>query len=448
MTPIERESRGLAAHARTTPDKVAVVDGDRRIGYADLYARARALAAVLRSAGTSVSRPVAVMLRNSLEFILVTQASALAETPYVPINWHLKADEIAYILADSQAAILVCEPALAQYAEPAVQQVDGCQLIVADDDTGLGTASSTVDDSAEHRGWAVPAWMFYTSGTTGRPKGVVHGGFDADAMTRQQDGIIRLWGFQRSDVYLLAGPGYHAGPGGYAGTTLYAGGTVVVMRDWDARAALRLVEECSVTVSFLTPAHFIRMLELPDDEWRSRTTSSLRLVIHGGAPCPVEVKQRILDLLPTTEIAEVYGGSEGGGTKILRADWLEHRGSVGRPWPGAEVVILNENGAEVPAGVDGQVYIRPANGARFHYHNDAAKTESAWRIDAFSMGPSDISTPMGSSTSPAAPAIWCCGTGSTSTRGKWKRCCTGIRRSWTALCWVSRIPGPGRRSRR
>jgi long-chain acyl-CoA synthetase len=130
----------------------------------------------------------------------------------------------------------------------------------------------------------------------------------------------------------------------------------------------------------------IRILEVGDDALATYDLSSLRLVIHAGAPCPVDVKRRILDLLPHTDVSELYGASEGGVSRITAAEWRERPGSVGKTWPGVEVRILSEDGAERPAGEDGLIYVRPAGGRRFHYHGDEDKTAGAWRDDAFTVG--------------------------------------------------------------
>jgi long-chain acyl-CoA synthetase len=228
--------------------------------------------------------------------------------------------------------------------------------------------------------------MFYTSGTTGRPKGVVHGRPDDAAMVLAQQMLVALWGFTPDDVHLLSGPGYHAGPGGYAASTLFVGGTVVVLPEWDAGEWLRLVSTERVTTTFMTPAHFIRLLEVPEAERAAYDLSTLRLVLHAGAPCPVDVKARVLDALPHVEVSELYGASEGGVTRISAAEWREHPGSVGRCWPGVEVRITSPDGAELPAGEDGVIYVRPAGGRRFHYHGDDAKTADAWLDDAFTVG--------------------------------------------------------------
>jgi long-chain acyl-CoA synthetase len=226
--------------------------------------------------------------------------------------------------------------------------------------------------------------MFYTSGTTGRPKGVVHGELPPDLMAATQGGLVALWGFTSDDVHCLAGPGYHAGPGGYCFTNLWLGATVVVLPAWDARAFLAAVADQRITTTFLTPAHLIRMLEVADAS--TYDLSSLRLVIHAGAPCPLDVKRRILELLPHTEVSELYGASEGGVSRISSAEWRERPGSVGRTWPGVEVRIINGSGESVADGVDGLIYVRPAGGRRFHYHGDADKTAAAWQDDAFTVG--------------------------------------------------------------
>jgi long-chain acyl-CoA synthetase len=195
-----------------------------------------------------------------------------------------------------------------------------------------------------------------------------------------------MWGFQTDDVHLLCGPGYHAGPGGYCFTSLFAGCTVVMLREWSARAWLDAVSRHRVTTTFMTPAHFIRILEVPQEELARHDLSSLRLIIHSGAPCPVDVKRRMLDLLPGCNITEMYGASEGGATRISRDEWLARPGSVGVPWPGVEVRILGDDGQVLGPNETGLIYVVPAGGRRFHYHQDDGKTAQAWQEDAFTVG--------------------------------------------------------------
>ena len=311
------------------------------------------------------------MLPNCAEYLVAGRACALVRAFLVPVNSHLKADEVAWILEDSGAKVLL--------TDGDVTPPPGCVV--------LRPGARSADTTPIGDGLPSPAFMFYTSGTTGRPKGVIHGGLpQAERQALVQDMLRQLWGFTPDDVYLLCGPAYHAGPGGYAFSTLFNEGTVVVMPTWDAREWLRLVDEEKVTTTFMTPAHFIRILEVPEDERARFDLSSLRLVIHGGAPCPVPVKERIIEALAPGEVHELYGASEGGATRITPSEWRERPGSVGRPWPGTEVRIVDEDGKPVPAGVDGIVYIAPPGGARFTYHNDPDKTDSAWRDDAFTVG--------------------------------------------------------------
>jgi long-chain acyl-CoA synthetase len=174
-------------------------------------------------------------------------------------------------------------------------------------------------------------------------------------------------------------------------SALFVGARSVIMQPgstgaWDAREWLHLVAAERVTISFMTPAHFIRILEIPETERAEFDLSSLRVIVHGGAPCPIPVKQRILDALAPAEVWELYGASEGGATRISPAEWRARPGSVGVPWPGVEVRVLDDNGRALPPGETGLVYIRPAGGARFHYHDDDEKTASAWRDDAFTVG--------------------------------------------------------------
>ena len=369
---------GMAAHARTTPDKAAMVLGDDVCTYGELGDRAARLATVLHDLGvpSDGTGAVAAMVPNGFEFFEVAAAACRVEARFLPVNWHLKSDELAWILADSGAQVLVAHTSLKDFVDGAVAQAPTCRVLLVGDDYERSIADARPWPS---EGWLSPAFIFYTSGTTGRPKGVVHGGLKPEMMAMAQQGLVAMWGFRSDDVHILAGPAYHAGPGGYAFTTLFSGGTVAILPAWDAREALALIERRRVTTTFMTPAHFIRILEVPEEERSAFDLSSLRLIIHGGAPCPINVKQRIIEALPDTEVWELYGASEGGATRVSPAEWLERPGTVGKPWPGVEVVIDGD-------GEEGVIYIKPAGGATFHYHRDDAKTDAAWKDEAFTVG--------------------------------------------------------------
>jgi long-chain acyl-CoA synthetase len=163
------------------------------------------------------------------------------------------------------------------------------------------------------------------------------------------------------------------------------GGSVVIMRRWDAEDALRLIERHRVTNAHLVPANFSRILALPDDVRSRYDLSSLKLVVHAAAPCPVPLKRAFMDFVGADKVWEYYGASEGGGTVISPAEWLAHPGSVGKPFPGNEFVILDDDGREVPSGEVGTIWAKPA-GSSFEYHNDAEKTASSHRDGFFSVG--------------------------------------------------------------
>jgi long-chain acyl-CoA synthetase len=169
-------------------------------------------------------------------------------------------------------------------------------------------------------------------------------------------------------------------------TALYAGATTVLPARFEAESFLRTIEGAHGTRSFMVPAHFIRVLQLPAALRSAIDTSSLRLVVHGGAPCPIGVKRRMMAAFPDAELHELYGASEGGATRISPQEWLAHPGSVGRPWPGVEIRVLAEDGQPRGQGVDGVIYIRPPSSTRFNYRNDPEATERAWVADAFTVG--------------------------------------------------------------
>jgi len=364
----------VSGYLLAVSDKPALVLGDRALTFGQLDDRSGRLAEVLEGMGAVAGRPVVAVLPNCFEFFEVSMAAAKLGAPFLPVNWHLKADELAYIVDDSGAEVAV-----------APGEVPGCRTLVVGD--GYEEALAAAAGVPARDAGPGPSLVFYTSGTTARPKGVVHAGYAGEAIRAGMEGQVALWSWTPDDVHLLCGPAYHAGPCGWAHTALFVGATTVIMPEWDARLWLGLVGRHRVTRAFMVPAHFIRILEVPEADRAHFDLSSLRVIVHAAAPCPVAVKRRMLEWLAPTgcEIHELYGASEGGATRISPREWLEHPGSVGTPWPGVEVRILDPGGAPVPAGEQGLIYVKPPGG-RFFYQNDPDKTAEAWRDDAFTVG--------------------------------------------------------------
>ena len=378
--------RGVTAHARRDPERPAMVMGERVYTYGELDGRARQLATVLAELGAGPGRPVATVLPNGIEPFEVATAAAMLGAPYLPINYHLKAAELAYILADAGVAVVVGHTELRDELAGALAAPDlACgSLVVGDDYERAIEAASPFPDGDSGPG---PELMFYTSGTTSRPKGVVHGNLATDAgRHRGMEGQVALWSWTPDDVYVMSGPAYHASHAGWALTALYIGATTVITERFEARSFLSEINRWRGTRSFMVPAHFIRILELPEDERAALDVSSLSLIVHAAAPCPIVVKTRMMEAFPHTEIHELYGASEGGATRISPQEWRDRPGSVGLPWPGVEIRILDEDGKPVATGEPGLVYIRPPGGIRFTYRNDDQATSQAWRDDAFTVG--------------------------------------------------------------
>ena len=199
-------------------------------------------------------------------------------------------------------------------------------------------------------------------------------------------GFAALWGFGPDDVHLVVGPLYHTAPGGYGAMHLHAGATVVVLERFDAADALATIARRRVTSSHMVPVNFVRILALPEEERRRHDLSSLRKVLHAAAPCPEDVKRRMLEILPPGSLWEYYGATEGPGTIISPEEWLRKPGSVGRAFPGVEIEILDEEGKQLPAGEVGLIYVSTIPGRGFRYHKAPEKTAAAYRGSSFTVG--------------------------------------------------------------
>ncbi|MGZ8752737.1 MAG: AMP-binding protein [Acidimicrobiia bacterium] len=371
-TPVDG---GLIANARIRPDHVAIRSDAGTITYAELDDRARRAAHALSRAGVERGGTVAIMLPNGAPFFEAVHGAGRLRAVVVPVNTHFKADEVGWIVRDSGAQAVVTT---AEFL-PALEQVaDVPRLLV---ESGWPEAEGEVGDPED--GW--PTLMAYTSGTTGRPKGVAIG---EDDFRRHAAGVAASgvrWNLGPDDVHLLVGPLYHAGPSFWGQMHLAFGGAIVIMERWDAETALELIERHRVTNTHMVPANFQRILALPESVRNRYDLSSLKLVVHAAAPCPIPLKRAFMELVGPDKVWEYYGASEGGGTVISPEEWLAHPGSVGKPFPGTEFAILDDDGRALPAGEVGMVYAKPA-GSSFEYHNDPDKTAKAHHDGYFTVG--------------------------------------------------------------
>jgi long-chain acyl-CoA synthetase len=371
---------GLLAQAAARPDQAALILGDQHRTYADLDDRARRCANALAGLGVGRGDRVAVMLPNSFEWFEAVHGAGRLGAVVVPVNTHFKAAETGWVVADSGAAAAVVAADLAgSLADVAAVP----RLVVGDGYEAALAASPATDPAIDTDCW--PTTMPYTSGTTGRPKGVA---IAEDDFRRTAAGFASMgtrWQLGPDDVHLLVGPAYHSGPAAWAQMHIAFGGTVVVMPKWDAEGCLALVQRHRVTNSHMVPANFIRILELPEEVRRRYDLSSLRVIVHAAAPCPVPVKRAFMDLVGPEKVWEYYGASEGGGTSISPDEWLAHPGSVGRPFPGNEFKIVADDGSPLPPGQVGTIYARTGHSS-FRYHNDDEKTASTWRDGWFTVG--------------------------------------------------------------
>ncbi|MCB2059120.1 MAG: AMP-binding protein [Novosphingobium sp.] len=370
-------------HAQTQPDKIAVVrpSTGEALTYRQLDARANRVANLLYDAGLRRGDHVALYLENHLAYFEVIWACMRSGYYFTPINYHLTASEAAYIVDDCDAKVLVASANLDHV--PELGRLAGrCEVKLsvggqvegfADYEAALaGKAETPIADQ-----W-LGAMMMYSSGTTGRPKGIKRPLPDQgpDGGSPNVQILISMFALDDKVVYLSPAPMYHAAPIGYTSAVVQMGGTVVMMDRFDAETALRLIEEYGITHSQWVPTMFIRMLRL-DPEIRAKyDLSSLRCAIHAAAPCPVEVKRRMIEWWgPIVE--EYYSSTEGAGfSKITSPEWLDHPGSVGRS-VGTPFHICDEGGNELPPGEPGLIYGEAPSGVGFVYHKDDEKTAGA-----------------------------------------------------------------------
>jgi long-chain acyl-CoA synthetase len=368
-------------HAVEHPDRVAIImaTSGETVTYGEYEARCNQMAHFLRAAGLRRGDHISVFMENNPRLLEIAGGAERTGLYFTLINRYLAPDEVAYIVTNSRSRLLFSSAAMRQAAEAAATH---CPRLERRLMTGPGAPAAGWDSlGAAIAGCptepvpdeSVGAAMLYSSGTTGQPKGILRAlpttapGEPLPAMQY----VSALFGFRAGMTYLNPAPLYHSAPAASVSASLRLGATTVVMEHFDAEQWLALVERYRVTHCQMVPVMFSRLLRLPAEVRARYDTSSLECIVHAAAPCPVEVKQSMIDWLGPI-ITEYYAATEANGSTFCdSAQWLAHPGTVGRPMLG-ELLILDEAGDECPVGVDGTIWFRGATA--FEYFEDPVKT--------------------------------------------------------------------------
>lgn len=379
--------------ATQDPSHIAVVDPEgHEVTAGSLLESANQLVHGMRALGVKRGDVIAAVLRNDATMLELFMAAAQAGWYLTPLNCNLTAPEIAYILEDSGAAALFCSSQYQEVVRRAVEQVgfpEERRFCVGGapgfrDIAELKAGQPT--EMPEDRRAGLP--MTYTSGTTGRPKGVRRALPDVapEVVSNSYAMFPMLFGIKAGGdgVHLVVSPLYHTAVLSFATNALHLGHTVVLMDKWTPEGTLERIQKYRVTHSHMVPTQFHRLLALPEEVKARYDVSSVRQMVHSAAPCPITIKRRMIEWWGPA-IYEYYAAAEGGGTVVGPEEWLEYPGTVGRPWPGAEIRVLDDAGQDCVPGQVGTVYIRMMQGT-FEYHKDKAKTEASRREGFFTVG--------------------------------------------------------------
>ncbi len=368
--------------AEKTPDKPAYIMAKtgETVTYGQLEEGANRGSQYFMDIGLERRDRIAILMENNVHFLEIVHAAIVAGLHYVTISTHFKSSEIEYIINDSESTIFITSKAQKDIAESLLDKMPRVKhkLMVdgtipgydAYEEKVAGYPVTPIPDGVEGRD------MLYSSGTTGRPKGVVtrveetaFGEIHSSAQA-----MIAICGLDENTVYLSPAPLYHAAPLRFSIWNIRVGATVVVMDKFDAENALAIIEKYKITHSQWVPTMFIRMLKLPEDVRKKYDVSSLKLAVHAAAPCPIEVKEKMIAWWGPI-LFEYYSGTEGNTfTAIGAEDWLTHQGSVGRCFVGT-LHILDDQHNELPPGVPGNIFVEGGN--EFEYHKDPEKTAAS-----------------------------------------------------------------------
>ncbi len=375
------------------PDRLAFVMASSGVGvtYAELECRSNRLAHLLRAQGLKRLDHFSIFMENNDRYLECNGAGERTGLYYTCINSYLNADELAYIVDNSESQLLITSLSKLPVARAAMAQCPRVRLCLV---VGGGEAVRALGDArfADYEAATAPypdtpvadewlgAAMLYSSGTTGRPKGILRPlPENPPSQPLPLFGFLNaLWQCEEGMRYLSPAPLYHAAPQANVALAIRNGGTVVIMEHFDAEHYLQLVQQHRITHTQLVPTMFSRMLKLPEAVRRRYDTSSLKIAVHAAAPCPVPVKEQMIDWWGPI-VHEYYGATEGlGFTACNTPEWLAHRGSVGKVLLG-ELHVLDEQMQPVPKGASGELWFKTAT--PFVYFNDPARTQATRSAD-------------------------------------------------------------------
>ncbi|MCX4231628.1 acyl-CoA synthetase [Streptomyces ortus] len=394
---------GFWAQATADPERIVLVATDGEEWTAGrLHAEANRLVHGLRAAGLERGDSFAVVLPNGVEFLTAHLAASQAGFYLVPVNHHLVGPEIAWIVADSGARVLIAHERFGDAARHAADEAklpaDRRYAVGAAGTANTAGAAGSIEgfrpygDLLDGQPGTVPAdrtlgWvMNYTSGTTGRPRGIrrpLPGKLPEETYL---GGFLGIFGIKPFDdnVHLVCSPLYHTAVLQFAGASLHIGHRLVLMDKWTPEEMLRLIDTQRCTHTHMVPTQFHRLLALPQQTREAYDVSSMRHAIHGAAPCPDHVKRAMIEWWGHS-VEEYYAASEGGGAFATAEDWLKKPGTVGKAWPISELAVFDDDGNRLPPGELGTVYMKMSTGG-FSYHKDESKTRKNRIGDFFTVG--------------------------------------------------------------
>ena len=379
---------GIAFHAKKLPNNKAIISEHGERTFLELNANCNRFANFLLEKGLQPGDAIAIVCKNRPEFLEALFGPLRIGLRITPINWHLTPEEICYIVENCEAKVVVCDAEFSNFFSAINDAMPDVLLMSVDGENSLANpfleTISKFDDSDITKPVAGRS-MLYTSGTTGRPKGVFRKENPPPSKTEQL--TLDTAAFDPdSDFSICPGPAYHAAPLGLnINISLMAGVGVYLMDKWDAEKMLSLIDQYKCTHTHMVATMFHRILRLPEETKSRYDLSSMRWILHGAAPCPVEVKQGMMDWMGPI-LYEYYAATEGGGCFIQPKEWLDKPGSVGRANEGTEVKILDDNFKEVEIGEEGTIYFSAPSKGRFEYYKAEEKTSGAYWGDYFTMG--------------------------------------------------------------